>query len=126
VPCLLCAQADVAAAAEKGELLGTVSQDVRLDNRVLDLRTPANQAIFRLQHAVTQVRQGRLLQDVVCFNSPAWLCLTLNVLVHPQGGGCCNGAVRHPTMGLCLGSPGWRTSGWVRYACGIGEGEGGA
>ena len=24
-----------------------VNQDVRLDNRVLDLRTPANQAIFR-------------------------------------------------------------------------------
>lgn len=29
-----------------------VSPDTRLDNRVLDLRTPANQAIFRLQSAV--------------------------------------------------------------------------
>jgi aspartyl-tRNA synthetase len=48
-------QAEVAAAAEKGEVLSTVSQDVRLDNRALDLRTPANQAIFKLQSAVCQV-----------------------------------------------------------------------
>jgi aspartyl-tRNA synthetase len=48
-------QAEVAAAAEKGEVLPTVSQDVRLDNRALDLRTPANQAIFKLQSAVCQV-----------------------------------------------------------------------
>lgn len=48
-------QAEIAAAAEKGEVLVSVSQDVRLDNRVLDLRTQANQAIFKLQHAVTQV-----------------------------------------------------------------------
>eukprot|EP00041_Stephanoeca_diplocostata_P015675 m.299800 g.299800 ORF g.299800 m.299800 type:complete len:684 (+) comp20121_c0_seq1:133-2184(+) len=32
--------------------LGTVNQDVRLDNRVLDVRTPANQAIFKIQAAV--------------------------------------------------------------------------
>jgi hypothetical protein len=49
-------QAEVAAAAEKGEVLVTVSQDIRLDNRALDLRTPANQAIFKLQSAVCQVR----------------------------------------------------------------------
>jgi hypothetical protein len=56
--CCCFLQADIAAAAEKGELLGTVSQDVRLDNRALDLRTPANQAIFKLQSAVCQVRPG--------------------------------------------------------------------
>ena len=32
-----------------------VNQDTRLDNRYLDLRTPANQAIFRIQAAVCQV-----------------------------------------------------------------------
>ena len=30
----------------------TVNQDTRLDNRVLDLRTPTNQAIFRLEAGV--------------------------------------------------------------------------
>jgi hypothetical protein len=53
---LVCAQAEISAAAEKGEVLVSVSQDVRLDNRVLDLRTPASQAIFKLQHGVCQVR----------------------------------------------------------------------
>ena len=48
-------KAEVAAAAERGEALVTVSQDVRLDNRVVDLRTPANQAIFRVQSEVVQV-----------------------------------------------------------------------
>lgn len=38
-----------------GEVAPTVGQDTRLDNRVVDLRTPANQAIFRVQSAVTQV-----------------------------------------------------------------------
>lgn len=32
-----------------------VNQDTRLDNRVLDLRTPANQAIFRLEHGVCKL-----------------------------------------------------------------------
>jgi aspartyl/asparaginyl-tRNA synthetase len=48
-------QAEVAAAAARGESLATVAQDIRLDNRVVDLRTPANQAIFRVQSAVVQV-----------------------------------------------------------------------
>lgn len=34
--------------------LATVGQDVRLDNRVLDLRTTTNQAIFRLEAGVVQ------------------------------------------------------------------------
>jgi aspartyl-tRNA synthetase len=55
---------EVAAAAERGEVLATVSQDVRLDNRVLDLRTPANQAIFKLQNGVCQVRA---VLCAVCF-----------------------------------------------------------
>ena len=33
----------------------TCMQDLRLDQRFVDLRTPANQAIFRLQSAVCQV-----------------------------------------------------------------------
>uniref|UniRef100_A0AAG5D9I5 Aspartate--tRNA ligase, cytoplasmic n=1 Tax=Anopheles atroparvus TaxID=41427 RepID=A0AAG5D9I5_ANOAO len=37
-----------------------VNQDTRLDNRVLDLRTPANQAIFRLEAVVC-----RLFRDVL-------------------------------------------------------------
>ncbi|XP_014208544.1 aspartate--tRNA ligase, cytoplasmic [Copidosoma floridanum] len=32
-----------------------VNQDTRLDNRILDLRTPANQAIFRLEAAVCKL-----------------------------------------------------------------------
>ena len=38
-------------------LLG-FKQDVRLDNRYIDLRTPANQAIFRVQSAVCHVSAG--------------------------------------------------------------------
>lgn len=53
--------AEVAAAAEKGELLVTVGQDNRLNNRFLELRTPANQAIFKLQSAVCQLFKGYLL-----------------------------------------------------------------
>ncbi|PSC74260.1 aspartate-tRNA cytoplasmic [Micractinium conductrix] len=45
----------VKAAAERGEVAVTVGQDVRLDNRFVDLRTPANQAIFRVQSEVCQL-----------------------------------------------------------------------
>lgn len=37
-----------------------VKQDTRLDNRVLDLRTPANQAIFRLQGGVCKLFRDAL------------------------------------------------------------------
>lgn len=40
-------------AVNLGEL--TCAQDLRLEQRFVDLRTPANQAIFRLQSAVCQV-----------------------------------------------------------------------
>ena len=66
-------EAEVAAAAEKGEVLSTVSQDIRLDNRVLDLRTPANQAIFKLQSAVGQVRwDSRLAGGEGNTKRPRW------------------------------------------------------
>ena len=32
-----------------------VKQDVRLNNRIIDLRVPTNQAIFRLQSGVCQI-----------------------------------------------------------------------
>ncbi|KAJ9507170.1 hypothetical protein QJQ45_004832 [Haematococcus lacustris] len=56
-------EADVQAAAEKGEVLVTVGQDTRLNNRFLDLRTPANQAIFKLQSAVCQLFKDYLLSQ---------------------------------------------------------------
>ena len=37
------------------ERLAVVGQDVRLNNRVIDLRVPTNQAIFRLQSGVCQL-----------------------------------------------------------------------
>lgn len=45
-----------------------VNQDTRLDNRVLDLRTPANQAIFRLEAGVCKLFRD-ILTEKVCFNA---------------------------------------------------------
>ncbi len=50
---------------EAGEAVVAVGQDVRLDGRYVDLRTPANQAIFRVQSAVCQV--GR--RSLICVQS---------------------------------------------------------
>ncbi|MEW5315913.1 MAG: hypothetical protein WDW38_007311 [Sanguina aurantia] len=55
---------DIKAAAERGEVLPSVSQDVRLDNRVVDLRTPANQAIFKIQSATCQVLLSEGFQEI--------------------------------------------------------------
>lgn len=41
-----------------------VNQDTRLDNRVLDLRTPANQAIFRVEAAVCKLFRDILTEEV--------------------------------------------------------------
>lgn len=41
---------------QAGDKLARVNQDTRLNNRVLDLRTPANQAIFRIKFQVEMVR----------------------------------------------------------------------
>jgi len=43
---------EVEEAKARGENLPTVLQDHRLNNRVLDLRTPANNAIFQIQSGV--------------------------------------------------------------------------
>lgn len=40
-----------------------MNQDTRLDNRVLDLRTPANQAIFRLEAGVCRLFRDILTQQ---------------------------------------------------------------
>lgn len=42
-----------------------VNQDTRLDNRVLDLRTPANQAIFRLEAGVCKLFRDILTEKVL-------------------------------------------------------------
>lgn len=48
-----------------------VSQCTRLDNRVIDLRTPANLAIFKIQSAVcTLFREFLLKQDFSEIHSP--------------------------------------------------------
>lgn len=41
---------------QKGEQLVRVNQDTRLNFRILDIRTPANQGIFRIQCQVENVR----------------------------------------------------------------------
>lgn len=43
-------------AMQAGETLVSVGQDTRLNYRVLDIRTPANQGIFRIQSQVGNVR----------------------------------------------------------------------
>lgn len=42
----------------------TVAADTRLDHRWIDLRTPANQAIFKIQSAVCQYFRGKLASKV--------------------------------------------------------------
>ena len=49
---------EVREAEAAGESRVTVSQDSRLNGRFVDLRTPANQAIFRVQSGVCQVSRG--------------------------------------------------------------------
>jgi aspartyl/asparaginyl-tRNA synthetase len=57
---------------EPTETKGTVvNQDVRLNNRVIDLRVPTNQAIFRLQSGVCKLyREFMLKNDFVEIHSP--------------------------------------------------------
>jgi len=48
-----------------------VKQDTRLNNRIIDLRVPTNQAIFRLQSGVCQIyREFMLANDFVEIHSP--------------------------------------------------------
>lgn len=55
LPCAARSKDAIEKALAAGEAAPTVGQDTRLDNRVVDLRTPANQGIFRVQSAVCQV-----------------------------------------------------------------------
>jgi aspartyl-tRNA synthetase len=48
---------------KEGEGLGFVNQDVRLDNRIIDLRTVTNQAIFRLQAGVCHLFREYLTSE---------------------------------------------------------------
>lgn len=57
--------------SKEGQKLAVVKQDVRLNNRVIDLRVPTNQAIFRLQSGVCQIyREFLLSKDFVEIHSP--------------------------------------------------------
>ncbi|MCL7048121.1 hypothetical protein MKW94_027247 [Papaver nudicaule] len=53
-------EADIENALEAGVHLPRVTQDTRLNNRVLDLRTPANQAIFRIESEVGKLFRQHL------------------------------------------------------------------
>ena len=55
---------EIKQAEEAGELKARVSQDVRLNGRYIDLRTPANQAIFKVQSGVCQVCASRYLVSI--------------------------------------------------------------
>lgn len=60
----------------------SAGQDVRLDNRFVDLRTPANQAIFRVQSEVCQVRHlGGVTGGLGCLPVQLEVCQ-----VHHLGG----------------------------------------
>ncbi|OAY64543.1 Aspartate--tRNA ligase 2, cytoplasmic [Ananas comosus] len=64
-------EAEFAKAELTGEQLVRVGQDTRLNNRVLDLRTPANQAIFRIQCQVEHIfKQFLLSKDFVGIHTP--------------------------------------------------------
>lgn len=65
-------QIDDAARADDDESQGPmVNQDTRLDNRILDLRTATNQAIFRLEGGVVQLFREALMKcDFVEVHTP--------------------------------------------------------
>ena len=51
--------------------MAVVKQDVRLDNRIIDLRVPTNQAIFKLQSGVCQLfREFLLSKDFIEIHTP--------------------------------------------------------
>ena len=65
---------EIDAAIARGEPMVRVNQDTRLDNRVIDLRTPANNAIFKIQSAVCQLfREALLSRDFVEIHTPKLL-----------------------------------------------------
>ncbi|KAA8528201.1 hypothetical protein F0562_035548 [Nyssa sinensis] len=64
-------EAEIEKALQAGEQLVRVNQDTRLNFRVLDLRTPANQGIFRVQCQVENIfRQFLLSEGFVGIHTP--------------------------------------------------------
>ncbi|KAL3765681.1 hypothetical protein ACHAW5_006361 [Stephanodiscus triporus] len=99
-------------AAEAG---GRVGQETRLDHRWIDLRTPANQSIFRIQSTVCALFREYLLdQDFVEIHTPKLLsgaseggadvftldyfgrpaCLSMSPQLHKQMAAACGGFER--------------------------------
>lgn len=97
-----------------------VSQKLRLDNRWLDLRTPANQAIFRIESMVGCLFRECLLQrDFIELHSPKMIagaseggadvftldyfgqsaCLAMSPQLHKQMASACSGFERVFTTG---------------------------
>ncbi|XP_009791268.1 aspartate--tRNA ligase 2, cytoplasmic [Nicotiana tabacum] len=64
-------EVEIEQALEKGEQLVRVNQDTRLNYRILDMRTPANQGIFRIQCQVENIfRQFLLSEGFVGIHTP--------------------------------------------------------
>ncbi|CAI9105618.1 OLC1v1004585C1 [Oldenlandia corymbosa var. corymbosa] len=64
-------ETEIVKAEQAGEPVIRVNQDTRLNNRVLDLRTPANQAIFRLQSEVGMFFEQYLrAKDFIALHTP--------------------------------------------------------
>ncbi|XP_075487162.1 aspartate--tRNA ligase 2, cytoplasmic-like [Primulina tabacum] len=64
-------EVDIEKALQAGEQLVRVNQDTRLNFRVLDIRTPANQGIFRVQCQVENIfRQFLLSEGFVGIHTP--------------------------------------------------------
>ncbi|KAF5743416.1 putative aspartyl-tRNA synthetase [Tripterygium wilfordii] len=64
-------EAEIERALQAGEQLVRVNQDTRLNYRVLDMRTPANQGIFRIQSQVCNIfRQFLLSEGFVEIHTP--------------------------------------------------------
>lgn len=64
-------EVDIEKAEQAGEKLVRVTQDTRLKNRVIDLRTSANQGIFRVQCQVENIfRENLLSQGFIGIHTP--------------------------------------------------------
>lgn len=64
-------EADIEKASKEGVQLPRVNQDTRLNNRVIDIRTLANQGIFRIQSQVGNIfRQFLLSENFVEIHTP--------------------------------------------------------
>lgn len=62
----------------------TVAADTRLDHRWIDLRTPANQAIFKIQSAVCKYFRDNLASKVrLCVDGVLlFFCTMVEVMPH--------------------------------------------